>query len=153
MGPSARRRTLAKEFRSLPECLDAADRLSREVVGADEERIIVQRLRARRLVVGIVQANQSVSQKRGQLTTRLVNLSGRSGRRLEDFWYVALHLHVGVMIVVDSRSPLGSLAAREDGPWHLKFPGLGCQADHPLRRLFPSRLFGQPVPQGQECVE
>src|SRR5579863_348448 len=153
MGPSARRSTLAKEFRGLPECLDAADRFSRKVVGADKERIIVQRLGARRLVVGIVQANQSVSQKRGQLTARLVNLSGRSGRRLEDLWYIGLHLHVSVMIVVDSRRPFGSLAVREDGPRHLKFPGLGSQADHPLRRRFPSRLFGQRVPEGQKRVE
>ena len=74
MGASARRRTLAQEFRSLPECLHSTDRLSGKVMGADEERIIVQRLRTRRLVVCIVQANESISEKRCELTARLVNL-------------------------------------------------------------------------------
>src|SRR5271154_6561159 len=153
MGTSSCRSTLTKEFRCLPESLHAADRFSGKVVGPDEERIIMQRLRTRRLVVGIVQANQGISQKRCQLTTRLADLRGRSGRRRKDFCYVALHLHVGVMIVVDSRSPLGSFAAGEDGPRHLKFSSLGSQVDQPLCRLLPVRLFGQGIPERQKCVE
>src|SRR5260370_28464267 len=103
MGASARRRTLAKQLGSLPESFHSADCFPGEIVGADEEWIIVQSLRARRLVVGIVQANESISQKRCELATRLLNLRGRGCRRFEDFWYVLLHLHVGVMVVVDSR--------------------------------------------------
>src|SRR5580692_853824 len=153
MGPSPRRRTLAQELRGLPESLHAADRFSGKVVGPDEERIIVQGLRTRGLVVGIVQANQRISQKRCELTTCLANLCERSSRRRKDFWYVALHLHVGVMIVVNSCSPLGPLAAREDGPRHLKFSSLGSQVDQPLCRLFPACLFGQRIPERQNRVE
>ena len=74
MRTSACRRTLAEEVWRLPECLDATDRFSGKVVGADEERIIVQRLRTRRLVVGIVQTNERISQERRQLTARIFNL-------------------------------------------------------------------------------
>ena len=74
MSASARRRSLAKEFRGLPERLDAADGFSGKIVGADEERIIVQRLRARRFVVGIVQADESISQERCELAACIVNL-------------------------------------------------------------------------------
>ena len=82
------------------------DCFSGEIVGADEERIVVQRLRAGRLVVGIVQTDESISQKRRELTARLVNLSARSRRRLENFWQVGSHLHVGVMVVVDVLRPI-----------------------------------------------
>src|SRR5258707_14984490 len=67
MRASSRRRTLPEELWRLPERPYAADGLSGKVVRTDEERIIVQRLSARRLVVGVVQTNQRISQERGKL--------------------------------------------------------------------------------------
>src|SRR5260221_7164528 len=73
MRASSRRRTLAEELGRLPKCPNAADGVSGKVVRTDEERIMVQRLSARRLVVGVVQTNERISQERGELSARLVN--------------------------------------------------------------------------------
>src|ERR1700722_9265460 len=84
MRASSRRRTLAEELWSLPECPHAGDGFSGKVVRTDEERIIVQRLSSRRLVVGVVQTNERISQERGELAARIVNLCARSRRRPEN---------------------------------------------------------------------
>src|SRR5579862_9055540 len=115
MSAAARRRALSEQLRSLPQRLDALDAVPGKIMGAYEQRIIVQRLCTGRFIVGVVQTDQGISQERPELTARFLNLRMRSVRRLEQFGQVGAHLHVGVVVVVDSRSPFRSLAVGEDG--------------------------------------
>ena len=56
-------RTLTEQGRRLPEILHPRDAFSSEIVRANEQRIIVQCLRAGRFVVRIIQADKSVAEK------------------------------------------------------------------------------------------
>src|SRR5271170_5147272 len=127
MGSAARRRSLAKHLRSLPDMFDARDRVSRKIVGADEKRIVMQNLRSRRFVIRVVQANQRIPQKWAQLAARLLHLLARTG--LYHPGQVRAHLQFGVTIVVDPGRPLRSLTAAENRTWHFEFPKLAGQRD------------------------
>jgi hypothetical protein len=52
--------TLAQELRRLPDRLYSADGFGGEVVGADEQRVIVQGLSAWRLIISVVETDQSI---------------------------------------------------------------------------------------------
>ena len=67
---------------SVPDVLDALHRGGSEVVGADEERIVVEDLSAGRLVVGVIQADQRVAEKGSEATARRFELSWRTGLRM-----------------------------------------------------------------------
>src|SRR5579859_608988 len=142
MGASTGRRALAQNLRCLPECLHAGKGISRKVVRADEERIVVQRLRPWWFVVRIVQTNQGISEESCKQAPGLINLFLRCLPRLENFWQVRSHLCIGVMIVIDACRPFGSLSIGENWPRHLKFPRLGSQKDHVFWWLFPACLLG-----------
>jgi len=89
MGASPSRRACAQEVRSLPKCLDAANRLSNKVVRANQKRIVVECLSARRFVIGVVQPNQRVSQKRGEVSECFVDLSATGSGDLRTFGRLA----------------------------------------------------------------
>src|ERR1700683_5419573 len=110
MSPTSSGRTLAEEGGGPPNRFYATERFCRKVVGADKERIIMQSLGAGRLIIGVVQTNQSVPQERSELTASLFQLCGRRRGRLEHFRNVGSHLHFGVMVVIDSGRPFRSLA-------------------------------------------
>ena len=87
---------------------------------AYEERIVVEDLRAGRLVVGVVEADERVAQERGELAASFSELFG-GVRGFHHFGEVGLHLRFSVVIVVDAGGPLIALAVFEDGLRHLKF--------------------------------
>src|SRR5579864_1437002 len=153
MGASTRRRALAEKSRCLPERPNTGDCFASKVVRADEQRIIVERLRARRLVVGIVQPHESVSEEGGKLTARFFNLGAWSRRRLQDSLQVASHLHFGMMVVINSRGPLRSLAVCEDRTRHLELARLTGQMNHVLLWLLALLLLLEGIPQGEEGVK
>ena len=73
MRAAARGRSRAKEAGSLPErFLSAHHRLSGEIVRANEQRIVVQSLGARRFVIGVAETDERVAEERNQLSPRLV---------------------------------------------------------------------------------
>src|SRR5207302_8764155 len=113
-------RTLATEFGGGPDGLDAGHRLRGKIMGADEQRIIVQGLRARWFVVGVIQTHKSIPQERSELTAGILELSPRSRVRPEHSRYIGSHLYVSVMSVVDLRRPFRSLPTGENGARHLK---------------------------------
>src|SRR5580704_1870839 len=120
MCTTACRRSLAKQLRSLPNMFDTGNRVSREVVGADEKRIVMQNLRARRFVIRVVQTDQRVPQKWAELAACLLHLLARTG--LDHSGQVRAHLQFGVTIVVDAGRPLRSLTAAENRTRHFEFP-------------------------------
>ena len=67
IGATACRGSLVEQFRSLPELGHPHDGFSGKVVGADKERVVVQELGTRRLVVGVIEANHRVAEKRREL--------------------------------------------------------------------------------------
>src|SRR5437763_5505259 len=95
-------------------------------MSTNEQRSYAQELGARRFVVGVSQANQSVSKKRGELAARFFNLhAGRRG--FEHLGKIGLHLQLGVMVVVYSGCPFGPLRRGEYRAGHLKFTQLSRQ--------------------------
>ena len=64
-----------------------------------------------------------------------------------------MHLRLGVMVVVDSRGPLGSLAVGEDRPRHFKFARLACQRCDIFLGMFASSFFCEPISNGKKRIE
>src|SRR5580658_3658587 len=120
MRATARRRSLTKQLRSLPDVFDTRNRVPREVMGADEKRIVMQNLRSRRFVVGVVQTDQRIPQEWAELAARLLHLLGRTG--LDHPSQIRAHLQFGVTVVVNSRRPLRSLTTAKNRTRHFKFP-------------------------------
>ena len=73
---AAGRPAAAKDARDLPGLLRAGGHLSGKVVGAHQQRIIVQRLRGGRLVVGVIEAHQSVAHERREFASRVGQFRG-----------------------------------------------------------------------------
>src|SRR5436305_15345703 len=95
---------------------------------ANEERIVMQYLRAGRFVVRVVEPYEGISQEGSQLSAGLRELACRTGCA-SDLRTVHLHLQIGVTIVVDSRSPLLPSALFKDGLRHRDFTQL-CRERH-----------------------
>ena len=62
---SSSRRSLSKQMGRLPDRLDASDSFGGEIMRADQQRIVMKRLRAGRSIVRIVQTDQGVTLERG----------------------------------------------------------------------------------------
>src|SRR6516162_8706530 len=95
-------------------------------MGADEERIVMQNLGARRLVVGIVQTHQCVPEKRGQLSAGGFQLRLRSWAS-KDFGEVGSNLQFSVPAAVNNGRPRTLFVSGEDGPGHLEFTEVSGQ--------------------------
>src|SRR5260370_27210630 len=96
-----------------------------EIMIANEQGIVVEHLSARRLVVGIVQPHQSVSQKWSELTASVGRFLRRA-RRLDDLNEGSACLQLGVAIVVEATSPSRSFATGKHWPGHLAISNVGC---------------------------
>src|SRR5947209_10674319 len=94
----------AKQEWGMPGLVTGYDRQSGKIVIADKERVIVKHLSARGLIVGIIQADQSVSQERSELTACLGSLL-RGSRRLNDLNEGSASLQLGLAIIVEAASP------------------------------------------------
>ena len=97
-------------------------------MGADEERIIVQDLSARGLVVGVVQADERVAEKGSEAAARSFELGRRTGVA-NDRGEVGAHLQFDVAGGVDDGRPTGFLASGEDGAGQLEFAEVAGKQD------------------------
>src|SRR6202035_1431100 len=95
-GPAA-----AEQERRVPGLITTYNRQSREIVIADEERVIVEHLSAGGLVVGVIQADQGVAQEWRELAARVGDLLRRLWR-LDDLHEGAAGLQFGLAIIVES---------------------------------------------------
>src|SRR6202451_1941071 len=120
-------------------------------MGANEKRINVQNLRPRRLVVGVVQTDQRISQKWAELTASLRDLLTRSG--LDYPGQIRAHLQFGVTVVVNSGGPWRSFATAENRTWHFEFPKLTSQRDQIVAFSCSTRHGVQTVTQAQDRIE
>ncbi len=90
-------------------------------MGAHKERIVVQKLGAGRLVVGVIQTDQRVPEERRELPAGGFQLSARA-RCLDHFGNVDMHLQFGMTVGVDPRRPFCLFALGKDGAGQLEFP-------------------------------
>src|SRR5580658_8411716 len=127
MRAAARWRSLSKQLRSLPEVFDARHRISREVMRAYEQRIIMHNLRPRRLVICVIETNQRIPKKWAELTAGFGRLLARI--RLDGSSQIRSHLQFGMTVVVNSSRPLRSLTAAENRTRHFELPQLARQRD------------------------
>src|ERR1700730_3110055 len=119
---------------------------------ANEKRIMVENLGPRRFIVGVIEAYESVSQKRSKLAPGLSELFGRT-RRLNCLRQVRVHLQFRMAVIVNSCGPPLSLAISENWLGHLEFPEFGGQRKQGISRGVSSCNFAQAVTQRQEGVE
>ena len=130
IGAATGRGTYAEQGGCLPELLGTDYRDFGEVMGADEEGIVVEDLSAGGLVVGVVQTDEGVAKEEGyELASGGFELLAGSGG-LDDLGEIGLDLQLGVMGSVDSRGPVDLLALGEDGARHLKLAQLACERKH-----------------------
>ena len=104
MRAAAGRPSAAKNARRAPNLVAGGGRLTRviasgEIVGSNKERIVVNHLSAGRLVVGVVEPDQSVPQKGSEQGVRLGQFGGAAGR-FDDFDQIGPHLQGGVAVAV-----------------------------------------------------
>src|ERR1700687_820388 len=128
MSPSARRPASAKQARRSPGLFSGGGRFpgiipSREIMGADEEGVIVEHLSAWRLIVCVIQPHQSVPQKGSELAPGLGDLGGRS-LRFENLRQIRPHLQYDVAVTVKPGGVFTPLASREQRLRHLKLAQL-----------------------------
>src|SRR5229473_8202298 len=121
MCASARRGARAEQLRRLPKSFQTDDSVSRKIMRANEKRIMVENLGAGRLIVGIIEAHEGVSQKRSELAAGFRQLFGRT-RRLNYLRQVRAHLQFRMTVIVNSCGPLISFAISENWLGHLEFP-------------------------------
>src|SRR6266446_6096810 len=114
MCASTRRGAGAEQLRRLPQSFETDDSLSGKIVRANEKRIMVENLGAGRLIVGVIEAYESVPQEGSEL-------AGRT-RRLDYLRHVRAHLQSRMTVIVNSRAPLISFAISENWLGHLEFP-------------------------------
>src|SRR5260370_12737820 len=152
MGGASGGRALTEELRSTPETLHTHDSVSRKIMGANKERIVVEHLRPRRFVIGVVQPHQGVSQEGSELAAGIFQL-GASSPRLQDLRQVGLHLQLCVTVVVDAGGPFCSFGCRENWTGHLKLRKLCSQGKQGTSNLFSSGHVSQPLGQRQKRVE
>ena len=144
IGASTGRRSLVEQFRSLPELGHAHDGFARKIVRTHKERIVVQDLGARRLVVGVIQADQRVPEKRRKLAAGGFQLRTRTGR-LDYFGNVNVHLQLAMTVGVDSGRPFCLLALGKDRAGQLEFLEFVGQGDQVAARGRSLRHARKPV--------
>src|ERR1700733_3220553 len=116
-----------------------------------KEWIVVQELGARRFVVGEIQTDQRVPEKRRELTASGFQLR----RRARCFYYlgnVNVHLQLTMTVGIDPRRPFCLLALGEDGPGQLKFLEFISQGDQAAARRRSLRHTRKPVAQSEQRV-
>src|SRR5260370_33820235 len=122
----------AESHRGMPSLVAGYQGQAGEIMIANEQGIVVEHLSARRLVVGIVQPHQSVSQKWSELTPSVGRFLRRA-RRLDDLNEGSACLQLGVAIVVEATSPSCSFATGKHRPGPLEFSKFVCECNQSLR--------------------
>src|ERR1700730_3131796 len=123
---SARSPAAAEQARRLPGLLSSGGHFSREIVEADEQGIMVERLSCRRLIIGVVESDERISQERSELAARLSQFGVRA-RRLDYLRQIGLHLKRRVAVIVEAGGPFAPFGRSKERPWHLEFPKLLCE--------------------------
>jgi len=105
----ARRRRVSRRqaaWESARNCFGADDRYFREVVRADEERVVVKDLSTGWLEVGVVQTYERVAEEGDELTAGPLPVGARVTRSLHHLCQVRLDLQFSVMAGVDAWRPV-----------------------------------------------
>ena len=140
------------QFRRAPDVLDALDGRGREVVGADEERIVVEDLSARGLVVGVIQADERVSEKGSKAAARGFELGGRTGIA-NDRGEVGPNLQFDVAGGVDDGRPARFFTSGEDGAGQLEFAQVAGKQDEVVGNVGSVGHLVEAVVEAEERVE
>src|SRR5690242_2505758 len=116
----------------MPGLVSGYDRQPGEIVITNKERIVVEHLSAGWLVVGVIQAHQSVSQEGSKLSASFSRLL-RCARGLNDLNEGSAGLQLGIAIVVETARPGCPLAIGKHRPRHFEFPKFIGKRDQGLR--------------------
>src|SRR5258706_13173223 len=95
---------------------------------AHEKRVIVHHLSARRLIVRIIQPDQSIAQERSELAASLSDFR-RGGLGLEYLGQIRPHLHDCVAVSLESRGIFTFLSRGKKGIWRFQFPNPSLPPD------------------------
>src|SRR6266849_4887683 len=120
-------------------------------MGADEDGVVVEHLRSWRLIVCVVQSDQSVSKEGGEPATGVGELSART--RLDDFGQISAGLQRGVAGIGNLVLVFTSFRGRKDGPRHLELAKLSSQRDERIANGFSLGHFIQAIAQREQGVE
>ena len=119
---------------------------------AHEERIVEKNLSPWRLVVGVVQTHQRVSEERHDQPARIHQILFGAGG-LDDFRQIGSRLQGTVPRVIESGGPFAALAAGKHRTRHLEFPKLPGQRNQAVTHILALRQFVQAFSQGEQRVE
>ena len=142
----------SEEHRGLPELFGADDGDLGEVVRAHEEGIVVKDLRSGGLVVGVVEADESVAKEGSELSAGCFELGLVTGS-LDDLGEVGLDLKLLVVGGVDARRPVDLFAVGEDGAGHLELAEFAGEGEQLIVGGFALLHVGEAVAEGEEGVE
>ena len=104
------------------------------------------------LVVGVVQADESVAKEGDELASGCFELL-LVAWSLDDLGEVGLDLQFLVMCGVNARGPVDFFACREDRPRHLEFAELTGEREHVVVGGLALGHVTEPVAEGVESVE
>ena len=121
-------------------------------MGSNKERVVVNHLGAGRLVVGVIEAYQSVPQKGSEQGMRLGKFR-RAGGGLDDFYQIGSHLQRGVAVAVNTRGKLGPLTLGKERLWHFEFPQLAGQREQRVGDFLPLGHLVEAIAQGNKSVQ
>src|SRR5713101_6003147 len=120
-------------------------------MGANEDRVVVEHLCSWRLIICVVQPDQSVSKEGREPAAGVSELFARA--RLDDFGQIGARLQRGVAGIRNLVLVFASFRGREDGPRHLELTKLSSQRDERIANGFSFGHFIQAVAQREQGVE
>src|ERR1700719_2541995 len=157
MCASAGRPPAAKNARRAPNLVARGGGFTRiiasgEIMRSDKERVVVNHLGARRIVVRVIKTYQSVPQEGSKQGLRLVQCRVAAGG-LDDFYQIGSHLQGSVTIAVEPRGKLGPLTLRKKRLRHLKFPKLPCKWEQRVGDFLPLGHLVQAIAQRDQRIQ
>src|SRR6266702_4775498 len=112
----------------------------------------MENLRIGRFVVRIIQPDQCIPQKRGQLPSSRFQLRPRA-RRLDHLRQIRSDLQLRVVACVRSWRPLVLLTLAEDLPWKLEVAEFAREREQSVIRGLSLRHFRQTIAEGEERID
>src|SRR5690348_14534612 len=120
---------------------------------ANEQRVVMKHLRARRLVIRVVESHQSIAQERSNAAASLGQFRG-GVRRLDGFRQIGSHLRYRVPVAVQPERKLASFPRCKKRLGHLEFTKLSGKGEERVGvYCFPLRHFVEPVAKGKQRIK